>query len=933
MRCLFPWFSPAFLLLLAPASAAQSLIRSRFVLDDSSEPFERCLGGDDNFGSSLAALGDLNGDGVREFAVGARNDFRATGAVWIFSLNSSRQVERFVKIGPRENMQDELSAADFFGSAVTALDDLDGNGVRELVVGAPGTGNDNSGAIWILFLRPNGSVLTRQEISRTAGGFPGTLEPGNAFGTALAAPGDLDGNGIADLIVGGNGANAKLWFLYLGPGGAAQSVKVLSGVPTSAVAVVGDVDGDGIADLVAGSDSEVRLLFLDANENVRSSRRLLSSGSAGRAVVGLGDLDGNGVPDLACSTSVLRLAADGSLVGQTNFTAFEGSGDGLAAPGDTNGDGRPDLVVGSPRADTRARNTGAITFFDLAPTGAASNPQTVDANSSAIVNSPAPLDFTDSYGRAFAAVGDLNLDEKADVAVGAPADADGFLGAGAVWLHFTDAGSGRRVAKVSQKRSGLPLETGDAFGSSLASLGDLDGNGTSELLVGTPGDDDGGLNRGAAYVLFLAQTGRVDRFMKLSSTSGGLVPGVALLNFGRSASALGDLDGDGRAEVAVGSLQDLFVLFLEADGSVRRSTRIERGLVTGLGAAEDFSRSLAWLEPTATSQARYLVAAGVTEALFRLELDANGQVVGSIRTVGPVTPVDVESLGDVDADGDADLALLGEAGLTFQRMNADFSLASSTRIRVPGALGLGTLGDLTGDGVPDLAVGLRQLENNPHDRALLLEIEGLATAGFERRNALDNFLLENGRQIPVPHPGRSFVISSSGSNLGATIFDSTPGGPNAASQDPDLLVGSGKVLMLQDSSTGTQSAPGIFDRPNDDRDGGLLALDFPGEVRLLALELIDQDTGLGHGTSVTLVDANGRTRTYDVPPGFTEDVHVTHAGGWRTLRLDTLAPQAGYVATATASEQPGFLDARVVRLEVRLSGSGAIDDLVYDPHP
>jgi hypothetical protein len=177
------------------------------------------------------------------------------------------------------------------------------------------------------------------------------------------------------------------------------------------------------------------------------------------------------------------------------------------------------------------------------------------------------------------------------------------------------------------------------------------------------------------------------------------------------------------------------------------------------------------------------------------------------------------------------------------------------------------------------------------------------------------------------------VISSGGANLGAAIFDSTPGGPNAASQDPDLLVDTGNVLMLQDSLNGTQTVESIYDRPNDDRDGGFLVLEFPRLVRALSLELIDQDTGLGHGSTVKLTDAAGKTRTYDVPPGFTEDRNVTGLGGVRTLRLDTLAPQPGYTATATASEMPGFADAQVVKLEVTLSGSGAIDDLVYDPFP
>jgi hypothetical protein len=139
--------------------------------------------------------------------------------------------------------------------------------------------------------------------------------------------------------------------------------------------------------------------------------------------------------------------------------------------------------------------------------------------------------------------------------------------------------------------------------------------------------------------------------------------------------------------------------------------------------------------------------------------------------------------------------------------------------------------------------------------------------------------------------------------------------------------------MLQDSSHGTQTVPGVFDVPNDDRDGGLLAFDFPRPVRPLSLELIDIDPGAAVTTVVTLRDDAGRTRVYDVPPGFTEDRVNDGGSGIRVLRLDTLAPQPGFATTATAAEMPGFLSGRVVRIEVELGGSGAVDDLTYDPYP
>jgi hypothetical protein len=238
---------------------------------------------------------------------------------------------------------------------------------------------------------------------------------------------------------------------------------------------------------------------------------------------------------------------------------------------------------------------------------------------------------------------------------------------------------------------------------------------------------------------------------------------------------------------------------------------------------------------------------------------------------------------------------------------------------------------VVGDGIADLAVGL-SARRSLREGTLLFQLDGVASWGFERQNTLDGNLLENGRAIPQPHPGRTFVISSAGANLGAAAFDSTPLGPNDPSQDRDLLVDSGKVLILQDSQVPTQTAPGVFDRPNDDADGGMLALDFPARVRALSIELVDID-GAGDGALVRLIDEAGRTRVYDVPAGFTEDRVANGGTGLRKLHLTTLAPQPGFTASATAAEQAGFVPSRVVRIEIELASSGAIDDLVYDPYP
>jgi len=190
--------------------------------------------------------------------------------------------------------------------------------------------------------------------------------------------------------------------------------------------------------------------------------------------------------------------------------------------------------------------------------------------------------------------------------------------------------------------------------------------------------------------------------------------------------------------------------------------------------------------------------------------------------------------------------------------------------------------------------------------------------------------LVNGQDLATPQEfGRLFSLSSSGANAGAAIFDSTPLGPNDPSQDRDLLVGLGNLLILQNSQAAGQGVPGVFDRPNDDQDGGTLTFDFPDPVEPESVVLVDIDAGNEQASAVTLTDVAGATRVFTVPPRWTEDLLLDGPPGWRRLDLTTLDPQPGFLSTATASESAGFDRRNVIRIDVHLGSSGAVDDLTF----
>ncbi len=230
----------------------------------------------DVLGTSVAALGDVDGDGVVDLAVGAPGtDTGATdaGAVYILFMKSDGTVKRSQKIGHQTGGGPSLTADDAFGQAVVGAGDFDGDGVRDLAVGAPrdNTGGTDRGAVYLLYLNSNGTVKSSRKIANQTSGGP-TLVNSDYFGSSLAAAGDLDLDLVPDLLVGANGDDTggtdrgAVHMLFLNADGSVKSVTKIAhqqnGGPTlvnsdrfgTSVARIGDVNQDGGTDLAVGAD-------------------------------------------------------------------------------------------------------------------------------------------------------------------------------------------------------------------------------------------------------------------------------------------------------------------------------------------------------------------------------------------------------------------------------------------------------------------------------------------------------------------------------------------------------------------------------------------------------------------------------------------------------------------------------------------------------
>ncbi|MEM9354068.1 MAG: PEP-CTERM sorting domain-containing protein [Planctomycetota bacterium] len=177
----------------------------------------------------------------------------------------------------------------------------------------------------------------------------------------------------------------------------------------------------------------------------------------------------------------------------------------------------------------------------------------------------------------------------------------------------------------------------------------------------------------------------------------------------------------------------------------------------------------------------------------------------------------------------------------------------------------------------------------------------------------------------------SDVIGSDG-HIGVTVFDSDLSG----TLDPDLEVGTGNILILQNDDTPSRTGD-FYDGPNDEanlNDAGSIIFDFLFPLEPLGITVVDANGGY-FGT-VTLTDENGLTRVYDIPSQWTTDVTVNLVG-YQELDLTTLANQPSEPLAAggdaTATEDAGYDPTRVVQLKFSLIGvqggtsSGGIDSL------
>jgi hypothetical protein len=391
----------------------------------------------------------------------------------------------------------------------------------------------------------------------------------------VASAGDVNGDGFSDVVVGApkfdvGGADAGRVLCYLGSADGLPTTASMTidgdqpgGLFGSSVARAGDVNGDGFSDVVVGASSyddgeadEGRALaFLGSAAGLATTPAWTVEadqvGAAlGACVASAGDVNGDGYSDVVVGAPLY----DGVGIDEGRAFVYRGSASGLAAlpewigsagqagarfgasvssAGDVNRDGYSDVVIGADAFSDGQAGEGAAFLYRGSPSGLATNASwTVEGEQAGA-----------RFGATVATAGDVDGDGYSDVAIAAIAHDAGQLDEGRVSLYRgSAAGLGASAAWTAEGN-----QSGAEFGSSVASAGDVNGDGYSDLVIGADRFDAGQRDEGRTFVYLGSASG-------LAATAGWTTESDQTDAFsGNSVASAGDVNGDGYSDVLVGA--------------------------------------------------------------------------------------------------------------------------------------------------------------------------------------------------------------------------------------------------------------------------------------------------------------------------------------------------------------------------------------------
>ncbi|MEW5985467.1 MAG: VCBS repeat-containing protein [Chloroflexota bacterium] len=700
---------------------------------------------------ALGTAGDVNGDGYADVIIGSfyyqNGEYREGRAfAWYGSITG---------LGPNGNPSNADWTAEsnqenaLFGYWVSTAGDVNGDGYADAIVGAYNydNGETDEGRAFAYYGSSTGLSLTANWTAESN-------QAGANFGNPVGTAGDVNGDGYADVVVGAsafdNGqTNEGQVFVYYGS---------VSGLNSSAnwtadgnqdlayfggsAGTAGDVNGDGYADLIVGAgtydngqtDEGAVFVYHGAADGLSTTANWTAESDQDSSYFGYpihtaGDVNGDGYTDII----VGAYQYDNGQSGEGRIFAYYGSEGGLSltpdwtaesdqdyayfgnpvdTTGDVNGDGYTDVIARAYAYDNGQTNEGAVFVYHGSASGLSLSPNwTAESNQ---VNA--------YFGTTAGAAGDINGDGYGDVIVGASSYENG-------WAFVYHGSAGGLNLTPNWMAEGD--QAGAQFGWPVGTAGDVNGDGYSDVIIGSHAYDNGGGSEGRTFVYHGSAAG----LSTLPSwTAGGDQSGA---QFGYSGGTAGDVNGDGYSDVVIGAL-------LYDNGQVDEGrTFVYHGSADGLATVPY------WTAESDQTNAQFGYSVGTAG-------DVNGDGYGDV-IIGAL----LYDNGQVD-EGRAFVYFGSTTGLT---SIPDWTAESDQAYAWFGR-SVGTAGDINGDGYAEVAIGTDRYDNNQTDEGRAFVYYGNGSAGLSlspRQRRSDN-------SAPLAHLGRSEDNAFRLALLGRTPF-------------------------------------------------------------------------------------------------------------------------------------------------------------------
>ncbi|MBE9103227.1 FG-GAP repeat protein, partial [filamentous cyanobacterium LEGE 07170] len=476
----------------------------------------------DYAGASVSSAGDVNGDGIDDLIIGApyanSNGFSSGESYVVFGSDQgfTPSLEVANLDGRNGFVVNGVERYDRSGSSVSGAGDINGDGFDDLIIGFDsycGTYCEPSGATsYVVFGSGQGfaASLELTDLDGSNGFTLNGIDEGDNSGGSVSGAGDINGDGIDDLIIGAS-SNTPGTVVFGSDQGFATSLNVsdldgsngftLNG-PDGSVSGAGDINGDGIDDLIIGASG----VYSNGNRRAGESYVVFGSDQGFAASLELTDLDGSN-----------GFALNG-------IDEYDQSGRSVSGAGDINGDGIDDLIIGASGANPYGRSSGEsyVVFGSNQGFTPSLDLADLDGDNGFVFNG---IDTGDYSGRSVSDAGDINGDGFDDLIIGASwADPNGNDSAGESYVVFgSDQGFAANLDPRDLNGSnGFVLngiDEDDSSGRSVSGAGDVNGDGIADLIIGAPtANPNGTRSAGEIYVVF--GRGPTTRNDGLTGTSG-----------------------------------------------------------------------------------------------------------------------------------------------------------------------------------------------------------------------------------------------------------------------------------------------------------------------------------------------------------------------------------------------------------------------------